>query len=333
MKTGFAILLGAITPAILIAQQEPDYVLRKQVSGLIRSFGNQHQGELLKLWQQAFQKHQPGVRFENRLEATANAIGALSFGLCEIGLMGREIWPMEDIGFRRLFHTSPLEIAIASGSYDVPLKTSAFAIMVHQANPIRGLTMQQLDAIFGTERKRGASENLRTWGQLGLTGEWKDRKIQPYGYALGTGLSTFIQQFVMEGSFKWNPDIREYSNISEGERIVTEAGWMITRDLSQDPGGIAYVPIPYKTTQTKSTPISLKNGGPYVQLTHATVADRSYPLARSVYFYINPKMDDATREFLLFVLSRQGSEAARKQNVFLALPPWMLNRERGKLDQ
>ena len=267
------------------------------------------------------------------MEATANAIGALSFDLCEIGLMGREIWPMEDIGFRRLMHSSPLEIAVATGSYDVPLKTSAFAILVHKDNPIRDLTFQQLDAIFGADRRRGAPVNLRQWGQLGLAGPWRKRPIHPYGYAINSGLGHFIEQFVMEGSAKWNSDLREYKNVTgPDDRILTEAGTLMTRDLGNDLGGIAYVPIAYLTDLTKAVAVSASPNGPYVPLTRETVAARTYPLSRSVYFYVNgAKLDAATREFLLFVLSRQGKDVAKQQNIFLSLPDQMIRSQRDRL--
>ena len=289
----------------------------------------------MRIWQDEFSKFQPGVRFENQLAATANAIGALSFNLCDIGLMGREIWQMEDIGYRRLMHASPIEIAVASGSFDIALKTSAFAILVHKDNPLRRISIEQLDAIFGCERRRGAANDLRKWGQLGLGGKWRKLPIRPYGYAINSGLGHFIEQFVMEGSSKWNSDLREYKNVTDAsDRILEEAGARMTRDLSSDPAGIAFVPIAYLTSATKALAIRSSGNAAFIPLTRETVADRTYPLARSVYFYVNgTKMDVAVREFLLFVLSRQGREAAFRQSVFLPLPDEFIRAQRMKIDE
>src|SRR5262245_54994374 len=155
----------------------PDYKPEKQVSGVLRSWGNDHMAELLALWQKGFSKYHPEIRYQDTLKGTATAQWGLQEWVADIALMGRQIWPYEYYGTYRRSSNFPVEIAVATGSYDVPGKSPALAIFVHKDNPITQLTLEQLDRIFGAERTggwqrldwvregvaRGADTNIRTW--------------------------------------------------------------------------------------------------------------------------------------------------------------------------
>lgn len=308
----------------------PVYEPERKVTGTIRSRGDNFMGVMMKNWEEGFRKYQPGIRFDDDLKTTAHGLPALYFGLADLGLMGREIAPLENLAFRRMFKYDPLEITVATGSYDVPYQTFAFAIFVHKDNPLSRLTLPQLAAIFGC----GAGRNVRRWGQLGLTGDWAEKPIHVLGYPTGNNLASFFELKVLNSppaggptlpqGVRWNCDLREYSNIyDEKDRPVTSSDELMMRDLGQDPYGIAYSGIANKSPKVKALALAAREGMPFVEMSLETVANRSYPLTRSLYVYINrapgKPVDPKVKEFLRYVLSREGQQSVTKQHVFLPL--------------
>src|SRR5579864_2299085 len=157
------------------------YVPRQAVSGTIRIWGHGAYAKsqdfiegLVQAWEAGFNKHQPGVHFDNHLNGTAAAIGALYTGTGDLALMGREIWPPEVAAFKEVFDYEPTGLNVVTGSFNVRNRGYALVIFVHKDNPLSKLTLTQLDAIYGVERRRGGKP-VRTWGDLGLSGEWRDQ--------------------------------------------------------------------------------------------------------------------------------------------------------------
>src|SRR6266478_4387207 len=201
----------------------PEYRADKKVSGVIRSWGSNHMGTLTTYWEEGFRKYQPKVWFEDTLKGTASAQFGLHLNVADLALSGRQIFPYEYYGIYRRSQMYTVEIAVATGSYDVLSKSTAIGVFVHKDNPISKLTLKQLDGIYGDQRNGGwqvmdwntdvartEKENIRTWGQLGLTGEWADKPIQIYGTDATQSLwAGTIQKVVFKGGTKWNPAIRE----------------------------------------------------------------------------------------------------------------------------
>src|SRR5260221_2025060 len=210
---GAAIVLGC---AHADPQWNPEslapYHPAQKVSGVIKSFGSDLAG-LVKAWEAGFLKHYPGVRFEDNLPSSDAAIGRLVGG-ADVAPIGREAETTELLSFYETFNHDPLGIVVGTGAFDVIGRTWGEVIFVNKRNPLTRLTMKQLDGIFGSERTggwdgfvwspaaaRGAGENIRTWGQLGLEGEWASQPIQTYGYA-PTGMTHFFQRKVFKGGDK-----------------------------------------------------------------------------------------------------------------------------------
>lgn len=300
---------------------------------------------LMKYWEQGFAKYHPNIRFEDTLKGTGTAQFGLDEWVADIGLMGREIWAIEYYGVYRRSHQYPVGIEVATGSYDVRGKSAALTIFVHKDNPISKLTVKQLDGIYGVERDGGwqglnwhrevartAKENIRTWGQLGLTGAWADKPIHPYGPpGIYPGAVTFFQEKVLGGSDKFSEDLLEYEN---REQMMAALG--------NDPYGIAYAGMNYKTPIVKPVALAAKEGGPYVEPTKVNVANRTYPLSRPVYIYFatdtpsgdmaNPKIDPKVKEFLSYVLSRQGQLDVSREQEYLPLTEPIVRAQRRKLE-
>jgi phosphate transport system substrate-binding protein len=314
------------------AQDMPVYQPSPIAPGVIRALGNSHMDKLTEIWEEGFRAHQPGVRFENTYLGTANAIAGLYLKTADVALMGREVMPMEDIAYRRVFPASPLEVAVATASFNVPLETFAFAIFVNRRNPISRLTLEQTDAIFGAERKRGAPAPITTWGDLGLTGDWAARPLRLHGYEIGSGLDYFFELRVLGGGHKWNPGFHEYANAyAEGRKLLANAGDLIVKAIAEDEAAIGFCGFGHATDQVKALALS-EDGRRYVPLTRENVLDRSYPLTRTVYIDVNSApANPLVQEFLRYVLSAEGQKGVERQSVYLPLPAGFARAQLAKL--
>jgi len=318
----------------------PHYEPQQKVSGTIRIRGSNYitDGPLGSYWEAAFRKYQPGARIDYQMKTTLAAVPSLTFGDGDVGI-GRKVTFAEQEMFERYKDRSPVEVEVATGSYDVPGWQPGYGIVVHKDNPVTQLTIRQLDGIFGSERlggwdgtswrpqaARGEEENIRTWGQLGLTGEWKDKPIHVYGLTLRYHQATEISDMILKGSDKWNEHLRIYANyVSADGKLERSLG----DHLADDRYGIAYVAAPTAklggeaARGLKILAVAEKNGGPYVPYSLETLHDRSYPLYSRIYAYADrapgKPMNPRVAEFLRFVVSQEGQAAVQRDGKYLPL--------------
>src|SRR5262249_13830950 len=213
-----ALAVSALAPAAQDAREAavgrlPAYRPHRVVSGTIRlwghgSFKRDFMGALVKSWQAGLSRHLPALKIDYRMYGTASAIGALYAGAGDVAILGEEIHPAAAAAFERVMHYPPLGIEIATGSLDVRNFDYAQMFFVHRDNPIRQLTLAQLDAIFGCEHRRGLNI-IRTWGELGLRGDWADMRIVPYGWSIDDSFSFYLQDALLGGSHRWSCDLKE----------------------------------------------------------------------------------------------------------------------------
>ncbi|WP_263366268.1 PstS family phosphate ABC transporter substrate-binding protein [Edaphobacter bradus] len=324
----------------------PHYVPTQEISGTIRMTGSNYVADshIGEYWEAGFKKFHPNVKFVYNLKSPSAAIPALFLGVSDLGPSRRMTF--EDLlAYERLKNTDPIEIVYATGSYDVPGWSPAFGIFVNKSNPLTQLTMAQLEGIFGAERTgawegttwhperaRSAAQNIRTWGQLGLTGEWKDKPIHAYGVNLRYHQAVRFEDEVLEGSSKWNPTLMEYANYSKADGTLAIGAELMLEDLSKDPYGIAYSETTFQTSQTKALAIASKDGGPYIPITVETVQNRTYPLHDQVYMYLNPGSDPTVKEFMRYILSQEGQMDIARDGKYLPLTADMVKEGRRKLE-
>jgi phosphate transport system substrate-binding protein len=322
----------------------PSYKPEQKVSGTIRMWGANYFADspLASWWEAAFRKFHPDVKFDFHLHSSQHAIQSLIFGVSDVSPLGRQITNAERLAFQREFNYQPTGIVAVTGSYSLSGWNPAIGIFVHKDNPLAHLTMEQLDGIFGAERSggwneltwdesvaRGPEKNIRTWGQLGLTGEWKDKPIHIFGYTLKYNFPDEFHTRVFHGGFKWNEKLREFANKTNPDGSIYLAGQQMLDELSKDPYAIAYVAggMSMMRPQLAVKPLALaeKEGGPWVDLTIEHVQDRTYPMYADVFFFINrdPKkpVDPKVKEFVRFVLSREGQQLVMKDGKYLPLTP------------
>jgi phosphate transport system substrate-binding protein len=331
----------------------PSYRPQPQVSGVVRITGADFSG-LLQLWERAFRKLEPAVSFTNDLQSSDIAMAAMITGTADLAPSGREPSLDEILGFTEKYGYSVTPVIIGTGAWKSNGGNSwAPVIFVDKSTPLAGLTLQQLDGIFGAERTggygenskvfnpqaaRGREGNLRTWGELGLTGDWKNQRIQTYGYA-DTGMRHFFELEVFHGGDKWNPNYREY--VESGTKMVAPGTRVGSHDmlvsLAHDKYGIGWSGLGQAASVPglKALPLARAAGDRYFAPNAQNCRTHKYPLCRVVFMYVNRPpgrpLGPATREFLLFILSREGQQLLADHSLLLPLTKPMLLDQRRKL--
>ncbi len=355
------VLFAAALAASVCAAQDltglPEYHGNNDQFGEIRIWGNETMLKMLTAWELGIHEQQRGLRFADVLPSGAAAIGALYTGVADLGLMGHHSWPMETLAFREVYGYDPLEIIVATGAFDQPAKMPANVIFVNKRNPLTRLTVQQLDGIFGSQRTggwqgtewttasaRGRDKNIRTWGQLGLTGAWASEAIHPYAYDLSANsFCLSMQRMAFGGGDLWNPDLHEVALNEVGMLFKPgprppQGCEMIIDALAKDPEGIAYTApqCARKSSEVRALAIAAGPAGPYVQPTEANMANRTYPLVESIYVYINrppgQPVEPKLKAFLTYILSRQGQEGVLADGGYLPLTPEVAKEQLKKLE-
>jgi phosphate transport system substrate-binding protein len=291
----------------------PVYNPTSGVTGTLKSIGSDSMNNEMALWSEAFRKFYPGVKIEVEGKGSATAPTALIEGTAQFGPMSRPMKNEEISAFKTKFGYEPTAIKT---SLDV------LAVYVHRDNPIKSLSLQDVDAIFSKTRKSGAKKDITTWGDLGLTGEWANKPIQLYGRNSASGTYGYFKEHgLAKGDFK--DTVKE----QPGSAAVVQG-------VATDKFGIGYSGIGYKTDAVKAVPLSLKPDSEVIPATEENALAGKYPLGRYLLVYINkaPKqdLDPARREFLLYVLSAAGQEAVVK-NGYIALPLKVIQEERAKV--
>ena len=332
----------------------PSYKPQQHVSGTIRMWGSNYftDSPLAGYWEKEFQKYQPDVKFDFHLRTSEHAISSLIYGKSDLSPMGRQIMWDEQLAFQREFGYLPLGIVAVTGSYDVSGWNPPVGVYINSANPLAKLSLSQLDGIFGAPRSgawrdltwdpslaRGPEKNIRTWGQLGLTGAWADKPIHVYGYNLQFHFPQEIESRAFGGvSTKWNENLVEYDNKLLPDGRFKLAGEQMLEDLAKDPYGIVYCAggNAWLTPQVKAVALGAKDGGPYYDLTLENVRSRAYPMYADVFFFMNrdPKkpVDPKLKEFMRYILSREGQSQVMRDGKYLPLTAAVVREQLKKLE-
>ena len=330
---------AAVAPEVRFVDALPLYAPAEKVAGTIRLWGHgspkhDFMGRLMDAWIAGFAKYQPNVKFENHMYGTASAIGALYCGAGDIAILGEEISPAAATAFEREKHYVPTGIQIATGSLDVNYFDYAHMIFVHRDNPLKGLTLAQLDAVFGAEHRRGP-RNIRTWGELGLAGEWTDRHIQPYGWQVDVDFALFFREAVLENSHRWNTDLREFVHLLRPDGSQYDHGQQILDTLARDRAGIAISNVRYANPSVRPLALARNDGEPFYEPTRANLIAQTYPLGRIIPAFIDAPpgqpIDPKVREFLRYLLSREGQQALVHDSDYLPLGADAIRRQLEKL--
>lgn len=312
-----ATLWSAYGPAAVSQSAAPD-------TTTIRIWGHGHRGQdyiqtLLTAWQNGFLKSHPGIHFEfeDTLYGNASAIGGLFTGVADIALLDREASFIEVDAYQQGAGYDPFRIPVARGSVALRHHAPALVLYVNRANPLTQLTVQQLDGIFDADHRRG-DHAYKTWGSLGLTGEWSSKPIHLYSYATQSAEVQFFERAALKGSQKFSCCLTLFSS-----KPGVSAEQQIAAALAKDKYGLALSSMP--APDLKAVPLSAGDGAPAVLPTPRTITSGVYPLARTVYMYVNRKPNSPVpanvATFLNFIVSPKGQAIVARTGGYLPLAP------------
>ncbi len=265
------------------------------VSGNLSSVGSDTMNNMMTLWAETFRKAYPSVKIQVEGKGSSTAPAALIAGTSQFGPMSRQMRATEIDQFEAKYGYKPTELKT---SYD------ALAVYVHKDNPIAKLTLAEVEAIFSKSRKRGHKQNITTWGQLGLTGDWANRPISLYGRNSASGTYGFFKELTLK-----NGDFKDTVKEQPGSASVVQG-------VTEDRYGIGYSGIGYRTSGVKLVPLSETEAGAVSNGSYADVQSGKYPLRRFLYIYVNKApsraFDPLVAEFIKLMYSKEGQEAVVK---------------------
>ena len=305
----------------------PSYQPARQVSGRLRTWGHgsrnaSYAGGLVAAWEAGFRQYHPGVSFQTILRGTSTGIGGLYTEAADFALMTRDPIGIELDAYLPIFKHPPFAVQVATGSLAGANRNPAMAAFVHPSNPLARMTLADLDAVLGADHRRGP-RNIRRWGELGLEGEWRERPIALYIPEIAGEDAQYLERSVMQGSQKWNGDLREFPQ-QAGSQPILDA-------LAADRWGLAVAAMPPQPRGVKPLALSATPQLAYVQPTVASVADRSYPLTRHLQMMLvrapGQPLPSLQAEYLRYILSAQGQAAVARDGQYLPLPPALASQQ------
>jgi phosphate transport system substrate-binding protein len=273
----------------------PAYQKVSGVAGSLSSVGSDTMNNMMALWAETFRKMYPNVKAQIEGKGSGTAPAALIAGSSQFGPMSRQMRATELDQFEAKYGYKPTELKT---SYD------ALAVYVNKDNPIGKLTLAQVEAVFSKSRKRGYKEDITTWGQLGLTGDWANRPISLYGRNSASGTYGFFKEHTLK-----NGDYKNTVKEQPGSASVVQG-------VTEDRFGIGYSGIGYKTSGVKAVPLADTDKGSYSDGNYADVTSGKYPLWRFLYIYVNKApgkpLDPLVLEFVKLLYSKEGQEVVVK---------------------
>jgi len=283
------------------------------VSGNISSVGSDTLANLMTLWAEEYKRFYPNVNIQIQAAGSSTAPPALTEGTSNFGPMSRKMKSKELEAFEKRFGYKPTPIKVA---------IDALAVYVHKDNPIKGMSIPQVDAIFSRNRKCGGDEDIVRWGKLGMSGAWTSRDIQIFGRNSVSGTyGYFKKKALCKGDYK--------ANVNEQPGSAS-----VVQSVSASINGIGYSGIGYKTSGVKAVALTKKPGKPFVAATKENAANGTYPLSRYLYVYVNKHPNKALapleREFVKMILSKVGQEVVVKDG-YVPLSKKIAEKELAKL--
>lgn len=279
----------------------PDYQKASGISGNLSSVGSDTLANLMTLWAEEFNREYPNVNIQIQAAGSSTAPPALTEGTSNLGPMSREMKDDELEAFEDKYGYKPVA---------VPVAIDALAVMVNKDNPVKGLTIPQVDAIFSSTRKCGYPTDIETWGDAGV-GVWGAKSIQLYGRNSVSGTYGYFKEHALcKGDFK--------SNVNEQPGSAS-----VVQSVTSSKNGIGYSGMGYSTSGIRMVPLAKKAGQPFVDATPENAIKGTYPLTRYLYVYVNKKPNQPLapleNEFMKMVLSKTGQQVVIKDG-YIPLP-------------
>lgn len=301
--------------AVKVDEKLPKYKKVAGISGNANSIGSDTMNNLMALWLEGFRKYYPLVNVQIEGKGSSTAPPALIEGTAQFGPMSREMKNKEVDAFEQKYGFKPTRI-----------KTSldALAIFVNKDNPLKELSLTKADAVFSKTRKRGYAKDIKTWGDLGLTGNWANQPIRIFGRNSASGTYGFFKEHTLKkGDYK--DEVKEQPGSAS-----------VVQGITEDKYAIGYSGVGYKTSGVNTLALAADEGDKAYDGSYSNVKSGKYPLARYLNLYIvkdpNKPMDPLVKEFVKYVLSYEGQQVVIKDG-YLPLTSETALEELKKLEQ
>lgn len=297
----FVTSAATVSAEVSVDAELGEYAATSGVSGNLSSVGSDTLANLMTLWAEEYKRFYPNVNIQIQAAGSSTAPPALTEGTSNLGPMSRKMKDKELAEFEKKFGYKPTPI---------PVAIDALAVYVHKDNPIKGMSIEQVDAVFSSTRTCGGSADITTWGDLGLEGDWSKRDIQIYGRNSVSGTyGYFKKKALCKGDYK--------SNVNEQPGSAS-----VVQSVSSSLNGIGYSGIGYKTSGVKAVALSKGDSG-FVDANPDNAITGDYPLARFLFVYVNKApgkpLSPLESEFIKMVLSTQGQKVVVKDG-YIPLP-------------
>ncbi|MGB0732155.1 MAG: PstS family phosphate ABC transporter substrate-binding protein [Pontibacterium sp.] len=297
----------------LLDKNLPVYQKASGVSGNLSSVGSDTLANLMTLWAEEFKRNYPNVNIQIQAAGSSTAPPALTEGTSNLGPMSRAMKDKEMAAFEKKngYKATPVAVAI-----------DALAVFAHKDNPVKGLSIPQVDAIFSSTRKCGAAADITKWGEAGVEGALAGKSVQIFGRNSVSGTYGFFKKKALcKGDYK--------NNVNEQPGSAS-----VVQSVSTSLNGIGYSGIGYKTASVRALPLAKKEGGAFVEPTPENALNGSYPLSRALLVYVNKKpgqpLPPLEREFIKMVLSKVGQEVVVKDG-YIPLPAATVEKQMAAL--
>ena len=313
LVTAMSLAIAALTSVSVNAAQQtvdaglPDYQKASGISGNLSSVGSDTLANLMTLWAEQFNREYPNVNIQIQAAGSSTAPPALTEGTSNLGPMSREMKDDELEAFEDKYGYKPTAI---------PVAIDALAVLVNKDNPIKGLTAEQVDAIFSSTNKCGGDKSIETWGDAGVAA-WGAKSIQLYGRNSVSGTYGYFKEHALcKGDFK--------SNVNEQPGSAS-----VVQSVTSSVNGIGYSGMGYSTSGIKMVPLAKKGTQKFVDATPENAVAGTYPLTRYLYVYVNKKPNQPLApldgEFIKMVLSKTGQQVVIKDG-YIPLPAKVVDK-------
>lgn len=292
----------------------PAYTKARGISGSASSIGSDTMNNLMALWLEGFRKYYPNVNVQIEGKGSSTAPPALIEGTAQFGPMSRAMKATEVDKFENAFGYPPTALRTA---------LDALAVFVNKDNPVEGLTLKQVDAIFSKTRRKGHPKDITRWNEAGWAGEEASAMISMYGRNSASGTYGFFKKNALsKGDFK--DEVKEQPGSAS-----------VVQGVAEDRYGIGYSGIGYRTSNVRVVPLAEDPEDGFRDASMENVLDGTYPLGRFLFIYINKTpgkpLDPMVREFCRYIFSREGQEVIIKDG-YMPVPFEVVKEELAKLE-
>ena len=300
------------TPAFAAGDTLSSYTKVSGISGNLSSVGSDTLANMMTFWAEEFKRQYPNINIQIQAAGSSTAPPSLTEGTSQFGPMSRKMKSKEIESFEKHYGYKPTAVRVA---------IDALAVFVNKDNPIKGLTIKQVDAIFSSTQKCGADKNANRWADLGLGGSWAGKDIQLFGRNSVSGTyGYFKKKALCKGDYK--------NSVNEQPGSAS-----VVQSVASSLNSIGYSGIGYKVAGVKAVALS-KKGGPFVEATMDKAISGEYPLSRFLYVYVNKHpnkpLSPLQAEFIKLMLSKEGQGIVKKDG-YIPLPITVVKKELAKL--